>query len=102
MLAVSSFSHAALYSDVKFNPTAYGIPSFIENCGAITNSLNDGGTNSANCGSLFFVDPTGHYSAMGNQIIAQAAYAAVVLVPAAGWFFAKGLMALVGMRKTMM
>jgi len=89
----------ALYADVEANYASYGLSSFSENCGATADTPYGGGTLSANCDTLFRVDVTGHHSAKGNQIIAQAAYNAVVPVPAAAWLFASALCLLSRLRR---
>jgi phospholipase/lecithinase/hemolysin len=89
----------ALYTDVEANFGSYGLSSFTEHCGATADTPYGGGTLSENCDTLFRVDITGHHSAKGNQIIAQAAFNTVVPIPAAAWLFVSAFGGLAAIKK---
>lgn len=74
------------------DPGAYGLTNVDDNCLATT-----GGLGSA-CDDYLFWDDL-HPTAAGHQLIADAAFAAVVPVPAAVWLFGSGLLGLIGVAR---
>jgi phospholipase/lecithinase/hemolysin len=86
---LDSFS---LLQTIVDNPAAFGLTNVDDNCLATT-----GGLGSACDGYLFWDDL--HPTADGHQLIADAAYAAVVPVPAAAWLFGSALLGLAGLSR---
>ena len=77
----------ALLNLIVADPGAYGLTNVDDNC---LNPVTD-------CDTHLFWDS--HPTAAGHQLIADAAFAAVVPVPAAVWLFGSGLLGLIGVAR---
>jgi len=89
---VTSVDSFALLDAIVANPGAFGLTNVDDNCLATTGGLG------AACDTYLFWDDL-HPTATGHQLIADAAYAAVVPVPAALWLFGSALMGLVVLKR---
>ncbi|MGK0499730.1 MAG: phospholipase/lecithinase/hemolysin, partial [Oceanicoccus sp.] len=73
------------------DPALFGLSNVTESCLAVT-----AGVGGAICDDFLFWDDL-HPTAAGHQLIGDAAFAAVVPVPAAAWLFGSALIGLAGM-----
>lgn len=77
----------ALFNLLLSDPSAYGFTNVVDNC--LFTAINP----VTDCNTHLFWD--GHPTTAGHQLIADAAFAAVVPVPAAVWLFGSGLLVLI-------
>ena len=82
----------ALLDYASLTPAAFGLDNIDDNCLATTGGLG------AACDAYLFWDDL-HPTAAGHQLIADAAFDAVVPLPAAAWLFGSALLGLVAVKR---
>jgi outer membrane lipase/esterase len=82
-----------LTQELVADPVAAGLSNVTESCLAVT-----GGAGGAICDQFLFWDDI-HPTAVGHQLIADAAFSTVVPVPAAAWLFGSALIGLAGVAR---